>query len=97
MALYVCYRIAEPFLNPIFAAIVLAIVFYPLVVWGSCSTPTAPTKYLHLFFSKLLKLRGSFKGALRNSLTAPITRTTISFSHFKTLADLGGKMILHEY
>lgn len=30
MALYVCYRIAEPFLNPIFAAIVLAIVFYPL-------------------------------------------------------------------
>lgn len=29
-ALYLCYRIAEPFLNPIFAAIVLAIVFYPL-------------------------------------------------------------------
>lgn len=30
VALYLCYRIAEPFLNPIFAAIVLAIVFYPL-------------------------------------------------------------------
>ena len=30
IALYLCYRIAEPFLNPIFAAIVLAIVFYPL-------------------------------------------------------------------
>src|SRR5438445_1297591 len=30
MALYGCYRIADPFLNPIFAAIVLAIVFYPL-------------------------------------------------------------------
>ena len=29
-ALYLCYIIAEPFLNPIFAAIVLAIVFYPL-------------------------------------------------------------------
>ena len=28
--LYLCYRIAEPFLDPIFAAIVLAIVFYPL-------------------------------------------------------------------
>jgi predicted PurR-regulated permease PerM len=32
VALYLCYRIAEPFLNPIFAAIVLAIVFYPLHV-----------------------------------------------------------------
>lgn len=30
LALYLCYRIAEPFLNPIFAAVVLAIVFYPL-------------------------------------------------------------------
>jgi predicted PurR-regulated permease PerM len=30
VALYLCYRLAEPFLNPIFAAIVLAIVFYPL-------------------------------------------------------------------
>ncbi len=28
--LYLCYRIAQPFLDPIFAAIVLAIVFYPL-------------------------------------------------------------------
>jgi predicted PurR-regulated permease PerM len=30
VALYLCYRIAEPFLNPIVAAVVLAIVFYPL-------------------------------------------------------------------
>ncbi len=30
LSLYLCYRIAEPFLNPIFVAIVLAIVFYPL-------------------------------------------------------------------
>ncbi|PSH02738.1 MAG: hypothetical protein CXZ00_15910 [Acidobacteria bacterium] len=30
VALYLCYRIAEPFLSPIFAAIVLAIIFYPL-------------------------------------------------------------------
>ena len=30
VALYLCYRIAQPFLNAIFAAIVLAIVFYPL-------------------------------------------------------------------
>jgi predicted PurR-regulated permease PerM len=31
-ALYLCYRIAQPFLTSIFAAIVLAIVFYPLHV-----------------------------------------------------------------
>lgn len=31
-ALYLCYRIAQPFLTAIFAAIVLAIVFYPLHV-----------------------------------------------------------------
>jgi predicted PurR-regulated permease PerM len=30
LALYLCYRIAEPFLSPIFMAVVLAIVFYPL-------------------------------------------------------------------
>jgi predicted PurR-regulated permease PerM len=30
VALYLCYLVAEPFLNPIFAALVLAIVFYPL-------------------------------------------------------------------
>ena len=30
VAFYLCYRIAQPFLNPIFASIVLAIVFYPL-------------------------------------------------------------------
>lgn len=30
VALYLCYRIAEPFLSPIFVAIVLAIIFYPL-------------------------------------------------------------------
>lgn len=30
VALYLCYVIAKPFLSPIFAAIVLAIVFYPL-------------------------------------------------------------------
>ena len=30
VALYLCYLIGEPFLKPIFAAIVLAIVFYPL-------------------------------------------------------------------
>lgn len=30
IALYLCYRIAEPFLDPIIAAIVLVIVFYPL-------------------------------------------------------------------
>jgi predicted PurR-regulated permease PerM len=30
LALYLCYRIAEPFLSPIFAAVALAIVFYPL-------------------------------------------------------------------
>jgi len=32
LALYLCYRIAEPFLTSIFAAIVLAIVFYPFHV-----------------------------------------------------------------
>ena len=37
IALYLCYRIAEPFLNPIFAAIVLAIVFYPLHARIECS------------------------------------------------------------
>jgi predicted PurR-regulated permease PerM len=30
VALYLCYIIAKPFLNPIFGALVLAIVFYPL-------------------------------------------------------------------
>jgi predicted PurR-regulated permease PerM len=32
VALYLCYLIAKPFLGPIFAAIVLAIIFYPLYV-----------------------------------------------------------------
>ncbi len=30
IAIYLCYRIAEPFLSPLFVAVVLAVVFFPL-------------------------------------------------------------------
>ena len=33
VALYLCFIIAQPFLNPVSAAIVLAIVFYPIHAW----------------------------------------------------------------
>ena len=33
VALYFCYLIARPLLNPIFLAVVIAIVFHPLYVW----------------------------------------------------------------
>ena len=33
LALYFCYLIARPFLNPIFLAVMIAIVFHPVQVW----------------------------------------------------------------
>jgi predicted PurR-regulated permease PerM len=33
LALYFCYLIARPFLNPIFVALMIAIVFHPVYVW----------------------------------------------------------------
>ena len=33
LALYFCYLIARPFLNPIFLAVMIAIVFHPVHVW----------------------------------------------------------------
>jgi predicted PurR-regulated permease PerM len=97
VALYFCYLMAKPFLNPIIFAIVIAIVFYPVHrrVQGTVRSPSfaalLSTMSIALFIAcSLAVLAGAVSGeikALYQSLSTTDAESTSLASYFAHMVD----------